>query len=131
MRVVGLGPGDRAHRTPAAADAVRSADVVIGYDPYVDQAGDLLRPGQEVIRSPIGAELVRAKQAVSEAEAGRKVALVCSGDAGVYAMASLVLELAPVIDVEVVPGVTAALAASPPAAFALASPAPFSPCAVR
>jgi cobalt-precorrin 5A hydrolase / precorrin-3B C17-methyltransferase len=112
LRVVGLGPGDRVHRTPAAADAVRSADVVIGYDPYVDQAADLLRPGQEVIRSPIGAELVRAKQAVSEAEAGRKVALVCSGDAGVYAMASLVFELAPPIDVEVVPGVTAALAAA-------------------
>jgi cobalt-precorrin 5A hydrolase/precorrin-3B C17-methyltransferase len=112
VAVVGLGPGHRAHRTPAAGDAVRTADVVIGYDPYVDQAADLLRPGQEVIRSPIGAEIVRAKQAVAEAEAGRRVALVCSGDAGVYAMASLVLELAPEVDVEVVPGVTAALAAA-------------------
>jgi len=112
LAVVGLGPGDRAHRTPAAADAVRRADVVIGYEPYVDQASDLLRPAQEVIRSPIGAELVRAKQAVAEAEGGRRVALVCSGDPGVYAMASLVLELAPAVDVDVVPGVTAALAAA-------------------
>jgi cobalt-precorrin 5A hydrolase / precorrin-3B C17-methyltransferase len=112
LAVVGLGPGDRAHRTPAAADAVRSADVVIGYDPYVDQAADLLRPGQEVIRSPIGAEIVRAKQAVAEAEGGRRVALVCSGDPGVYAMASLVLELSPDVEVDVVPGVTAALAAA-------------------
>jgi len=112
VTVVGLGPGHRAHRTPAAADAVRRADVVIGYDPYVDQAADLLRPGQEIIRSPIGAEIVRAKQALAEAEAGRRVALVCSGDAGVYAMASLVLELAPEVDVEIVPGVTAALAAA-------------------
>jgi cobalt-precorrin 5A hydrolase/precorrin-3B C17-methyltransferase len=91
---------------------VRTADVVIGYEPYVDQAADLLRPGQEVIRSPIGAEVVRAKQAVAEAEAGRRVALVCSGDPGVYAMASLALELAPGVEVEVVPGVTAALAAA-------------------
>jgi cobalt-precorrin 5A hydrolase/precorrin-3B C17-methyltransferase len=112
VAVVGLGPGDRAHRTPAAADAVRRADVVIGYEPYVDQAADLVRPGQEIIRSPVGAELVRAKQAVAEAEGGRRVALVCSGDPGVYAMASLVLELAPTIDVDVVPGVTAALAAA-------------------
>jgi cobalt-precorrin 5A hydrolase/precorrin-3B C17-methyltransferase len=112
LAVVGLGPGDRGLRTTAAADAVRAADVLIGYDPYVDQAGDLLRPGQEVIRSPIGAEIVRAKQAVAEAEAGRRVALVCSGDPGVYAMASLVLELAPGVEVEVVPGVTAALAAA-------------------
>jgi cobalt-precorrin 5A hydrolase/precorrin-3B C17-methyltransferase len=112
LGVVGLGPGDRVHRTRAAADAVRGADVVIGYEPYVDQCADLLRPGQEVIRSPIGAELVRAKQAVAEAEGGRRVALVCSGDPGVYAMASLVLELAPSVDVDVVPGVTAALAAA-------------------
>src|SRR5207302_6913887 len=114
LAVVGLGPGDRGHRTHASADAVRGADVVIGYEPYVDQAADLLRPGQEVIRSPIGAEMVRAKQAVTEAEGGRRVALVCSGDPGVYAMASLVLELVPTIDVDVVPGVTAALAAPAP-----------------
>jgi cobalt-precorrin 5A hydrolase/precorrin-3B C17-methyltransferase len=112
LAIVGLGPGDRTLRTPAAADAVRKADVVIGYEPYVEQAADILRPGQEVIRSPIGAEVVRAKQAVAEAEAGRRVALVCSGDPGVYAMASLVLELAPEADVEVLPGVTAALAAA-------------------
>ena len=55
---------------------------------------------------------MRAKQAVAEAEGGRRVALVCSGDPGVYAMASLVLELAPATDVDVVPGVTAALAAA-------------------
>ena len=112
LAVVGLGPGTSVHRTPAAATAVRGADVVIGYSPYVDQAAGLLRPGQEVVRSPIGEELVRAKQAVAEAEGGRRVALVCSGDPGVYAMASLALELAPSVEVDVVPGVTAALAAA-------------------
>lgn len=113
LAVVGLGPGDVAHRTPAAEAAVRRAEVVIGYGPYVDACADLLTAAQEVVRSPIGDETVRAKQAVAEAGAGRRVALVCSGDAGVYAMASLTLEVAgdAGIDVEVVPGVTAALAA--------------------
>ena len=114
LAVVGLGPGDVAHRTPAAEAAVRRAGVVIGYGPYVDACADLLTASQEIVRSPIGDETVRAKQAVAEAGAGRRVALVCSGDAGVYAMASLTLEVAgdAGVDVEVVPGVTAALAAS-------------------
>ena len=116
LAVVGLGPGAPDTRTPAADRAVRRADVVIGYGPYVDACADLLGPGQEVLRSAIGDEVVRAKQALAEAAAGRRVALVCSGDAGVYAMASIALELAaeeaPGLEVEVVPGVTAALAAA-------------------
>ena len=103
------------HRTPAAERAVRRADVVIGYSPYVRQCADLLGPSQEVVHSPIGDEVVRAKQALTDAEAGRRVAVVCSGDAGVYGMASIVLELADAaidVDVELVPGVTAALAAA-------------------
>ena len=112
LAVVGLGPGGVAHRTPAAEAAVRRAEVVIGYGPYVDACADLLTASQEVVRSPIGDETVRAKQAAAEAAAGRQVALVCSGDAGVYAMASLALEVADGVEVEVVPGVTAALAAA-------------------
>jgi cobalt-precorrin 5A hydrolase/precorrin-3B C17-methyltransferase len=113
LSVVGLGPGRAGARTPEAAAAVRHAEVVIGYGPYVDQAADLLGPGQEVVRSPIGAETDRARQALDRAGRGARVALVCSGDPGVYAMASLVLELAPDAGdppVTVVPGVTAALA---------------------
>ena len=112
LAVVGLGPGRPDQRTPEAATAVRQAQVVIGYGPYVDQAGDLLGPGQEVIRSPIGAETERVREALSRAAGGARVALVCSGDAGVYALASLVCELAPEAGeppVTVVPGVTAAL----------------------
>jgi cobalt-precorrin 5A hydrolase/precorrin-3B C17-methyltransferase len=114
VTVIGLGPGDGAHRTHAAEAAVRRADVVIGYGPYVDACADVLTPAQEVVRSPIGDEVVRAKQAVAEAEAGRRVALVCSGDPGVYAMAALALEQAAGVGVgvEIVPGVTAALAAA-------------------
>jgi cobalt-precorrin 5A hydrolase / precorrin-3B C17-methyltransferase len=115
LRVVGLGPGAAALRTPAAETAVRHAQVVIGYSPYVDACADLLQPHQEVVRSPIGEEVVRAKQALAEAAAGREVALVCSGDPGVYAMASIVLELAAGargVEIEIVPGVTAAHAAA-------------------
>lgn len=117
--VVGLGPGDAAHRTPAATAAVRGAEIVIGYGPYIEQAADALSVGAEVVRSPIGDEVGRATRALAEAAAGRRVALVCSGDAGVYAMASIVYELTPLhpglepaSDVGVVPGVTAALAAA-------------------
>jgi cobalt-precorrin 5A hydrolase/precorrin-3B C17-methyltransferase len=114
LALVGLGPGLADHRTPAAERAVRRAEVVIGYAPYVDACADLLAPHHEVVRSPIGDEVVRAKQAVADAAAGRRVALVCSGDAGIYGMASIALELAGGMDadVEVVPGVTAALAAA-------------------
>lgn len=112
LAVVGLGPGRADRRTPEAAGAVRHADVIIGYRAYVDQAADLIRPGQEVVRSPIGAEADRAAEALERAARGQRVALVCSGDPGVYAMASLVCELAPAHGdppLSVVPGVTAAL----------------------
>jgi cobalt-precorrin 5A hydrolase/precorrin-3B C17-methyltransferase len=115
LAVVGLGPGDPALRTPAASAAVRQADVVIGYGPYVELADDLLETRHEVLRSPIGAETERCTEALRRAAAGERVALVCSGDPGVYAMASLVCELAPDHGdppVVVVPGVTAALAAA-------------------
>jgi cobalt-precorrin 5A hydrolase/precorrin-3B C17-methyltransferase len=115
LSVVGLGPGDPIHRTPAAERAVRRAELVIGYRAYIDQCADLIGPGQVVVPSPIGDEMLRAKQALAEAGAGRQVALVCSGDAGTYAMASIVLELAGAaadVDVDVVPGIAAAVAAA-------------------
>ena len=112
LAVVGLGPGHPSRRTPEASAAVRHAEVVIGYGPYVDLTADVLRPAQEHLRSPIGAEMERCTEALRRAAAGQRVALVCSGDPGVYAMASLVLELAPAFGdppVDVIPGVTAAL----------------------
>ncbi|MDY7104520.1 MAG: precorrin-3B C(17)-methyltransferase [Actinomycetota bacterium] len=115
LAVVGLGPGHARHRTPQATAAIRDADTVIGYDVYVDQCTALLSPAQEVVRSPIGAEADRCAEALKRAAAGQRVALVCSGDPGVFAMATLVLELAPAHGsppVTIVPGVTAGLAAS-------------------
>ncbi|MER7937192.1 MULTISPECIES: precorrin-3B C(17)-methyltransferase [unclassified Streptomyces] len=112
LAVVGLGPGARDLLTPRAGAELRRASVLVGLDQYVDQIRDLLRPGTRVLESGLGAEEERARTAVAEARAGHAVALIGSGDAGVYAMASPALaEASDDIDVIGVPGVTAALAA--------------------
>lgn len=111
LALIGIGPGARDLMTPRATAELRRAAVVVGLDSYLDQVADLLRPGTEVLSSGLGAEQERAAAAVTQARAGRAVALIGSGDAGVYAMASPALEIAGAdIDVVVVPGVTAALA---------------------
>ncbi len=113
LAIVGIGPGARDLMTPRAAAELRRASVVVGLDQYVDQVADLLRPGTTVLATGLGHEQERAATAVSEAAAGRAVALIGSGDAGVYAMGSPALELADeTIDVVSVPGVTAGLAAA-------------------
>jgi len=113
LTLVGLGPGAADLRAPRATEALRRAGVVVGLDQYVDQIRHLLRPGTRVLASGLGAEEQRARTAVELATAGHAVALVGSGDAGVYAMASPALQLAGTdVDVEVVPGITAALAAA-------------------
>ncbi|MFF3589840.1 precorrin-3B C(17)-methyltransferase [Streptomyces sp. NPDC002387] len=112
LAVVGLGPGARDLLTPRAKQELRRASVVVGLDQYVDQIRDLLRPGTRILESGLGAEEERARTAVAEARKGHAVALIGSGDAGVYAMASPALaEASDDIDVTGVPGVTAALAA--------------------
>ena len=111
LALIGIGPGARDLTTPRAVAELRRAAVVVGLDAYLEQVSDLLRRGTRVLSSGLGAEQERAEAAVAEARAGRAVALIGSGDAGVYAMASPALELADdAIDVVVVPGVTAALA---------------------
>ena len=120
LAVVGLGPGARDLLPPRAIAELRRASVVVGLGQYVDQVRDLLRPGTEVLTSDLGAEEERAKTAVTLARAGHAVALVGSGDAGVYAMASPALLQADGdtadgdtdLEVVVVPGITASLAAA-------------------
>lgn len=113
LAIVGLGPGSRDLLTAAARDELRRASVVVGLDQYVDQIRDLLRPGTEILSSGLGQEEERAHTAVARARDGFAVALIGSGDAGVYAMASPALEVADeAIDVVGIPGVTAALAAA-------------------
>ncbi|GGQ96430.1 precorrin-3B C(17)-methyltransferase [Streptomyces asoensis] len=112
LAVVGLGPGARDLLTPRAKAELARASVLVGLDQYVDQIRDLLRPGTRILESGLGAEEERARTAVEEARRGQSVALIGSGDAGVYAMASPALaEASDDIDVVGVPGVTAALAA--------------------
>jgi cobalt-precorrin 5A hydrolase/precorrin-3B C17-methyltransferase len=113
LAIVGIGPGAEDLRTPRATEALRRAGIVVGLDQYVDQVRHLLTPGTRVIASGLGAEEERARTAVGLATAGHAVALIGSGDAGVYAMASPALQIATEdVDVETVPGITAALAAA-------------------
>ncbi|HKB28008.1 MAG TPA: precorrin-3B C(17)-methyltransferase, partial [Candidatus Limnocylindrales bacterium] len=115
LALIGLGPGARDLLPPRAVAELRRASVVIGLDQYLDQIRDLLRPGTEVRATGLGSEEARAKDAVETARSGRAVALVGSGDSGMYAMASPALDLfddLDDVDVVGVPGITASLAAS-------------------
>jgi precorrin-3B C17-methyltransferase len=114
LYVVSTGPGDPDNLTPLARKAIEGSDVIIGNGFYLDQMRPLLE-GKKVITSHMGKEVDRAREAVRMA-LGAKVAMVSGGDAGVYGMASIVLEVAqheaPGLEVKVIPGVTAATAAA-------------------
>lgn len=113
--VVGLGPGNPAMRTPEATAALRAATDWVGYGRYLDLAADA-SDGQQMHAFPIGRERERVRKALDLAAAGKSVALVCSGDPGIYALASLVFEQIEATgartDVAVVPGVSALQVAS-------------------
>ena len=109
--VVGIGPGGPDGMTIAARRALEAADIVVGYTKYVELALAAV-PDAAHLATPMMHEVERCRLALSRAQSGEAVALVCSGDAGVYGMASPLLELAqgyPDVTVEVVPGLTAAL----------------------
>lgn len=111
LSIVGIGPGDRGLRTLQAEEAIREADYVVGYRPYLDLISDLL-PGKKIISSGMGREVDRAKAAVDLLEEGA-VALVSSGDPNIYGMAGIGLEMAPQPEnVEIIPGVTSFTAAA-------------------
>jgi precorrin-3B C17-methyltransferase len=112
--IVGLGPGKREYMTVRALKAIASAEYVLGHVSYLEPLEPLLT-GKNVVSSSMGKEVDRARQAIELARS-HAVAIVSGGDAGVYGMASIVLEVlehsGDLIDVEVVPGVTAANAAA-------------------
>ena len=112
--VVGIGPGGPGGMTIAARRALEAADIVVGYTKYVELALAAV-PDAAHLATPMMHEVERCRLALSRAQSGEAVALVCSGDAGVYGMASPVLELAedyPDVDVEVIAGATAAQSGS-------------------
>ncbi|WP_366510808.1 precorrin-3B C(17)-methyltransferase [Moorena sp. SIO3F7] len=119
LLLVGIGPGNLDQITPAAKTAISSADAVIGYSLYINLIATLRRPGQIIEALPITQETQRAKRAIELAEWGLTVAVVSSGDCGIYGMAGLVLEElrsrgwdGKTPQVQVFPGITALQAAA-------------------
>ena len=115
IAVVGLGPGNIEEMTPKARRAIETAEVIVGYNTYLKLIAEIIA-GKKIIGTGMMQEVERCRLAVAEAVAGRSVAVVSSGDAGVYGMAGLVLdmvlELAEPVEVEIVAGVSAVNAAA-------------------
>lgn len=108
--IVGIGPGANEDLTGKARKAIESCDVIAGYTVYTKLLEEEF-PGKQIITTPMRKEEERCRMALESAAEGHDVAMVCSGDPGVYGMASLCFELAPeypAMPIEVIPGVTAA-----------------------
>jgi len=114
LYVVGIGPGSPDHLTPAARAALEHSEVLAGYSTYLELIPQELLEGKRQLSSGMRQEVERCRLALAEAHAGHTVALVSSGDAGIYGMAGLVLEMAgeDAPEIEVVPGVSAVQAAA-------------------
>ena len=109
--VVGMGPGYEEFMTIKARNVLSECDCIVGYTVYLDILPAVLKT-KELISTPMRQEVKRCEIAFEEAAKGKKVAVICSGDAGVYGMASLMYELNdryPDAEIEIVPGITAAL----------------------
>ena len=113
--MVGIGPGGPLDRTRRAAEAITRSQVIVGYTHYVEQIGDLTA-GKEVIATGMTQEVERCRTALLRAAEGQEVALISSGDPGIYGMAGLALEIAAAdrveVAIEIIPGVSAAAAAA-------------------
>src|SRR5688572_21567606 len=92
LTVVGIGPGHHDHLTPAALAAISAASVVVGYTTYIKLVRSLL-DGKEVVKTGMTEEIARARAAIDRARAGADVVVISSGDAGVYGMGALVLQV--------------------------------------
>ena len=111
LNVVGIGPGAWNKMTIEAAEALQCSDTIIGYTVYIDLVKEHL-PGKEFLSTPMKKEVERCVMAFEEAEKGKTVSMVCSGDAGVYGMSGLMAEVGeryPDVKLRIIPGVTAAL----------------------
>ena len=114
--VVGLGPGDLSLISPLAMRTIGSMDAIIGFSQYIEYVKQLINPNQLVEPSPIGYEKGRVQRAIQLGNDGYSVAILSSGDPGIYALASLLYEMKPSLDpavtIEVIPGITAALSSA-------------------
>ncbi len=112
--VVGLGPGDEKYMTQAARAALMESEIIVGYDLYVELIKTLIE-GKTILSTPMKQEVARCRMALEHALEGRTVAMVCSGDAGVYGMAGIIMEVArahPEVEIEVISGITAAVSSA-------------------
>ena len=110
VAVVGIGPGDYENMTVGADRTLKNCDVIIGYHVYVDLVKERY-PGKEFLTTPMTQEVKRCQMALGLAREGKNVAMVCSGDSGIYGMAALIYELRgedTEPEIEVIPGLTAA-----------------------
>jgi precorrin-3B C17-methyltransferase len=107
---VGIGPGPIEEISPRARRAIEACDIIIGYRTYLKLLGDLAE-GKQIVPFGMGQEMARARRAIQEALSGKQVALVSSGDPGIYGMAGPVLEVLQSegvsLDLEIIPGITA------------------------
>lgn len=112
--VVGIGPGGTEQMTAAACKAIEKSEVIVGYSKYIELIESLIK-GKEVYTSVMKQEKQRCKKALEYCIQGKNVSVISSGDAGVYGMAGLMYEISennPEIDIEVIPGITAAVSAA-------------------
>lgn len=110
LYVIGIGPGEYEQMTLKAIHAMEKSEVIIGYTVYVDLVKEHF-PGKEFLTTPMKKEVDRCVMAFEEAKKGKVVSMICSGDAGVYGMSGLMYEVGvnyPEVELEVIPGVTAA-----------------------
>ena len=110
--VVGIGPGKKENMTFRAYEAMENSDIIVGYKTYVDLVKEYY-PGKEMKSSAMTKEVDRCTEVLELARQGKTVSLISSGDAGVYGMAGIMLEIADEdMEVEVIPGITATNAAA-------------------
>ena len=110
LYVIGIGPGEYEQMTLKAIHAMEKSEVIIGYTVYVDLVKEHF-PGKEFLTTPMKKDVDRCVMAFEEAKKGKVVSMICSGDAGVYGMSGLMYEVGvnyPEVELEIIPGVTAA-----------------------
>ncbi|MCI6609242.1 MAG: precorrin-3B C(17)-methyltransferase [Ezakiella sp.] len=113
LSIIGIGPGGKMRMTLEAIERIKNVDVIVGYGPYIDYVREFIE-NQEVFQNGMKGEIERCKKAIEFAKEGKEVAVISTGDAGLYGMAGPILELAQDenIDVEVLPGVSSAFSAA-------------------
>jgi len=111
LYVVGIGPGGRENMTFKAVEVIKKCDCIVGYTPYIDYLGELVE-GKQLFSTGMKGEIERCKAAIEMVREGKATAIISTGDAGLYGMAGPILELADDIEVEIIPGVTAAFSAA-------------------